>query len=425
MSSRDHVDENESKSAGKADASTLLTLNAGSSSLKFAVFSTEAPSNDTSSAERQPKRIVAGDVSRIGHSGATLRISKAGEAKVETACDAPDQARALEVVLEKLDALAPLSRVVAVGHRIVHGGRDNDGARLVTKELLEELNDLSSLDPNHMPSELALVRAMQKKLADIPHVACFDTAFHRTMPRVARLVSIDRKYEEEGIERYGFHGLSYAFVVSELERVAGREAAQGRLVVAHLGSGSSLAAIHHGRSVDTTMGFTPTSGVMMGTRSGDLDPGILLYLLRKHGLDSKALDELVNARSGLLGVSGTSSDVRDLLEREATDERAKEALALFCYQVKKSIGALATVLGGIDTLVFTGGIGENSPEIRARIADGLEHLGITLDETSNEKNSAVISQHRSSKTVRIVQTDEEVILARQTAQIVASQKEPS
>jgi acetate kinase len=243
-------------------------------------------------------------------------------------------------------------------------------------------------------------------------VACFDTAFHHDLPRVARLLPIPRRYEAQGVRRYGFHGLSYAFLMEELGRLAGTGAAQGRVILAHLGSGASLAAVREGKSVDTSMGFTPAAGVPMGTRSGDLDPGLVWYLARTEKMSAKQFNEMANTRSGLLGISETSSDMRDLLDRETQDVRAAEAVALFCYQVKKWIGAFAAALGGLDTLVFAGGIGENAPAVRARICDGLGFLGIELEEKLNAANEGVISAAGGGVAVRVIRTDEEQMIAK-------------
>jgi acetate kinase len=242
-------------------------------------------------------------------------------------------------------------------------------------------------------------------------VACFDTAFHHDLPRVAQLLPIPRRYEAQGVRRYGFHGLSYAFLMGELARLAGTKAAQGRVILAHLGNGASLAAVYRGKSMDTSMSFTPTAGVPMSTRSGDLDPGLVWYLARTEHLDAKGFNEMVNFKSGLLGVSETSSDMRDLLEHETQDVRAAEAVALFCYQVKKWIGAFAAALGGLDTLVFAGGIGENAPVVRARICDGMGFLGIQLEERRNAANEGVISSETSRVPVRVIPTDEEWMIA--------------
>jgi len=301
--------------------------------------------------------------------------------------------------------------VTAVGHRVVHGGPKYSEPQRITPDLVEELHRLSPFDPDHLPEEILLTEAFFRRFPDLAQVAVFDTAFHHDLPRVARLLPIPRRYEAQGVRRYGFHGLSYAFLLQELARLAGAEAAGGRLVLAHLGNGASLAAVRGGRSMDTTMSFTPTAGVPMSTRSGDLDPGLLWYLARTEGLDAKGFNEMVNFQSGLLGVSETSSDMRDLLDREGRDVRAAEAVALFCYQVKKAIGAFAAALGGLDTLVFAGGIGENASAIRARICDGLGFLGIALDEQRNAANEGVISTAVSRVAVRVIRTDEERMIA--------------
>jgi acetate kinase len=366
----------------------ILTLNAGSSSLKLALFEACSP----------PRRLFGHTVARMG--GTT-----------------PEHEASLDAALSAIEPHGGLAAVAAVGHRIVHGGAHHADSQPMTADVLDALRGLAILDPDHMPAELALVDALRARAPALPQVACFDTAFHRTMARVARLLPIPRRYEEEGVRRYGFHGLSYTFLVEELARVAGDRAARGRVVMAHLGSGSSLAGLLDGRSVDTTMGFTPNSGIPMGTRSGDIDPGVVLYLLRVGHLDPDALDDVLSRRSGLLGVSGTSSDMRDLLARRATDPRAGDAVALYCCQARKAVGALVTALGGLDTLVFSGGIGENAPPVRSEIARGLEHLGVHLDEARNEASSAVISADGSACTVRVIRTDEESVIARETLRV--------
>jgi acetate kinase len=268
-----------------------------------------------------------------------------------------------------------------------------------------------------------LTEEFHRRFPDMSQVACFDTAFHHDLPRVAQLLPIPRRYEAQGVRRYGFHGLSYAFLMGELARLAGMEVAHGRVILAHLGNGASLAAVHRGKSMDTSMSFTPTAGVPMSTRSGDLDPGLVWYLGRTEGLDARGFNEMVNFKSGLLGVSETSSDMRDLLEREKQDVRAAEAVALFCYQVKKWIGAFAAALGGLDTLVFAGGIGENAPPVRARICDGLGFLGIELDEKQNATNEGVISSETSRVPVRVIPTDEELMIAKMVGRVLGLVKE--
>lgn len=369
----------------------VLTLNAGSATLKYAVF-------EAGDGARSGQRIASGTLERGGRDG--------------------DDTRLLEAVFEAVEERGGVARLGAVGHRIVHGGARYDHSLLVSDAVIADLKKLCELDPAHMPAELAILEATRAKLPDVPQVACFDTAFHRSMPRVARIVPIPRVYESQGVQRYGFHGLSYTFLMGELERVAGVEASKGRVVIAHLGSGASLAAIKRGTCLDTTMGFTPTSGMPMSTRSGDLDPGVLLYLLRAKNVSAHALDELVNRHSGLLGISETSADMRTLLASEERDVRAAEAVATFCYAAKKAIGAFAAVLGGIDTLVFSGGIGENAAPVRARITSGLEHLGIAVDESRNAVHAPKISPDSSPCVVRVMHTDEESVIARDTLRLI-------
>jgi acetate kinase len=361
----------------------ILTVNAGSSSLKVALFDAGTP----------PRRLFA---------HAAMGVDASGDGYV----------RALDSSLAVLEARGFGGVPAAVGHRVVHGGPRYSASQRVTPEVLGELRRLAPLDPDHMPAEIALIEAMQARVAS--QVACFDTAFHRTMPRTARLLPIPLRYEREGLQKYGFHGLSYTFLLEELARAGGDASARGRVVMAHLGSGSSLAAVLEGRCVDTTMGYTPNSGVPMGTRSGDLDPGVLLHWLRVGRLDAAALDDLVSRRSGLLGLSETTADVRDLLARETSDPRAADAVAVYCHHVRKAVGALAATLGGVDTLIFSGGIGENAAAVRARIADGLAHVGIRLDAARNAASAAVISADSSVCTVRVIRTDEESIIARET-----------
>jgi len=308
--------------------------------------------------------------------------------------------------------------LTAVGHRVVHGGPKYFAPQRITTEMVAELRQLSPFDPEHLPEEVLLTEAFHRRFPDVPQVACFDTAFHHDLPQVARLLPIPRRYEAQGVRRYGFHGLSYAFLMGELARLAGTKVAQGRVILAHLGNGASLAAVRDGKSVDTSMGFTPTAGVPMSTRSGDLDPGLVWYLARTENMSAKQFNEMVNFQSGLLGVSETSSDMHDLLDREAKDTRAAEAVDLFCYQVKKWIGAFAAVLGGLDTLVFAGGIGEKAPMVRARICDGLGFLGIELDAKQNAANTGVISTNTGRVAVRVIHTDEEWMIAKTVCHVL-------
>src|SRR5208283_3574199 len=339
----------------------VLTINGGSSSIKFALFEAGDPL----------RRILDGVIERIGLPEATLRVKSLNQAdNFSRAVTAPDHTVAVGVLMDWIEERSGRDTLAAVGHRVVDGGPKYYEPQRITVEMVEELRRLSPFDPDHMPEEIQLTEAFHRRFPDLPQVACFDTAFHHGLPRVARLLPIPRRYEAQGVRRYGFHWLSYAFLMEELSRLAGPEAAQGRVILAHLGNGASLAAVRHGKSVDTSMSFTPTAGVPMSTRSGDLDPGLVWYLARTENMSAKQFNEMVNLRSGLLGISETSSDMRDLLKEEAHDVRAAEAVALFCYQVKKWVGAFAAALGGLDTLVFAGGIGENAPPVRARICDG-------------------------------------------------------
>ena len=329
----------------------ILTINGGSSSIKFALFETDA----------SLPRILGGGIDRIGQPGATLRVKGLNPGdNLSQPVTAPDLTAAVGALIDGIEERSGHDAFTAVGHRVVHGGPKYSQPQRITAEMVGTYAELSPFDPEHLPEEILLTEEFHRRFPDLPQVACFDTAFHHDLPRVAQLLPIPRRYEAQGVRRYGFHGLSYAFLMGELARLAGTEAAQGRVILAHLGNGASLAAVHRGKPMDTSMSFTPTAGVPMSTRSGDLDPGLVWYLARTEHLDAKGFNEMVNFKSGLLGVSETSSDMRDLLEHETQDVRAAEAIALFCYQVKKWIGAFAAALGGLDTLVFAGGIGENA-----------------------------------------------------------------
>jgi len=308
--------------------------------------------------------------------------------------------------------------LTAVGHRVLQGGPKYYKPQRITAGMVTELKHLSPFDPDHLPEEILLTEAFHSRFPDLPQVACFDTTFHHDLPRVAQMLPIPRRYEAQGVRRYGFHGLSYAFLMEELARLAGPEAAQGRIILAHLGNGASLAAVRYGKSVDTSMSFTPAAGVPMSTRSGDVDPGLVWYLARAENMSAKRFNEMVNLQSGLLGISETSSDMRDLLKDETQDVRAAEAVALFCYQVKKWIGAFAAALGGVDMLVFAGGIGENAPPVRARICHGLGFLGIELEEKPNAANESVISSGQSRVAVRVIRTDEGLMIAKTVCQVL-------
>jgi acetate kinase len=387
----------------------ILTINGGSSSIKFALFE----------ASDSLRRILEGGIERIGLPQASLRVKGLSPAdNFSRPLTAPDHTAAVSVLMDWIEERSGRDALTAVGHRVVHGGPKYYEPQRITAVMVEELRGLSPFDPEHLPEEILLTEAVQRRFPDLPQVACFDTAFHHDLPRVAQLLPIPRRFEAQGVRRYGFHGLSYAYLTGELARLTGSEAAQGRIILAHLGNGASLAAVRDGKSVDTSMSFTPTAGVPMSTRSGDLDPGLVWYLARTEGMDAQQFNTMVNSQSGLLGMSETSSDMRDLLEHETQDVRAAEAVALFCYQVKKWIGAYAAALGGLDTLVFAGGIGENAPVVRARICDGLEFLGIKIDDKRNTANAGVISLDAGRVTVRVIHTDEERMIAETVCRVL-------
>jgi acetate kinase len=385
------------------DGARILAVNTGSSSLKAAVYRPAAPGS--------PDQSVL--VERIGSDDAHIRVTDRTGRVAERNAPVRDIEAALTVLVEALDAADPGHHLRAIGHRLVHGGRHFDRPAAITPETLRALDDLARLAPEHMPQALAAVRFFARRAPAVPQVACFDTAFHRTLPRVAQLIPLPQRYRDAGFVRFGFHGLSYE---SSLAALRGMNAANGRIVILHLGNGASMAAVRDGACVDTTMGYTPTSGLVMGTRCGDIDSGVLVELLTTHGLTPDALNDLLNKESGLLGVSGTSADMRDLLAAEATDANAADAIALFCYRAQKYLGAFASVLGGLDTVVFTGGIGEKSAAIRARICTGQAHLGIALDAGANAAAdgaaAAVVSAPAARVAVRVIRADEEAVIAR-------------
>jgi acetate kinase len=304
----------------------------------------------------------------------------------------------------------------------VHGGLQYQAPEVIDDAMIAELRRLRPFAPEHLPTELDIISTCRERLEGVLQVACFDTAFHRDMPALARLLPIPRRFNAEGVLRYGFHGISYTHILESLRNSAPELASKGRLILAHLGNGASLVAVRDGKSIDTTMGFTPAAGVPMGTRSGDLDPGIFLYLTEHAGLDARTFDRMVNHQAGLLGISETSGDLRDLLNREESDGRAAEAVALFCYSVKKQIGAYAAGLGGLDVLVFTGGIGEHSPVIRQRICAGLGFLGIELEPALNAATNPVISAAGSGVEVRVIAADEEAVIAAAVNDILTSKE---
>jgi acetate kinase len=390
-------------------ADLVLAINGGSSSIKFALFAIDDP----------PQRIVQGRIERIGLADARFVASGTDPAdNFSRSVDAAHQVAAVDILMDWLETRGAAERLRALGHRVVHGGPTYSDAQQITPQLLDALRQLRSFDPLHLPQEILLIEACRRRLPLLPQVACFDTAFHHNLPRVAQLLPIPRRFTAAGVRRYGFHGLSYAFLLEQIQRVAGARAAQGRVVLAHLGSGASLAALHAGQPLDTSMGFTPASGVPMSTRSGDLDPGLVWYLAQTEKLDAERFNDLVNFESGLLGVSEITSDMRDLLQLQDHDVRAAEAISLFCYQIKKCVGAFAAVLGGLDMLVFSGGIGESAPAVRRRICERMEFLGIRVDDDRNSRNVDVISADGAAVTIRVMHTDEEWMIAKTVCRVL-------
>ena len=378
----------------------ILTLNSGSSSLKFALYRMSAEAE---------LPIARGACERLGQSNGRFWLrdseAKALEDRADTFGDHRD---ALQRVFEMFDAHG-FPQPGAIGHRLVHGGPQYSTPQRVDASLVEALRRLVPLAPLHLPNELALIEAVAGRLPSLIQVASFDTAFHRAMPELAQRFPLPPELWAEGVRRYGFHGLSYEYVLSVLGPSSG-----GRTIIAHLGNGASLVAVRDGRPMDTTMGLTPIGGVVMGTRTGDLDPGVLLFLMREKGYDAFRLEELVAEQAGLQGVSGRTSDMKTLLDRRTHDPRAAAAIAMFCYSVRKHLGGLAAVLDGVDTVVFTGGIGERAAEIRWEICKDLEHLGLRLDSQRNADHADCISASTSRCRVRVIPTNEDLQIARHT-----------
>jgi acetate kinase len=387
----------------------ILSINSGSSSIKFAMYEC---------GESLP-RVLEGRIERIGLPDSALQVNGSSAAdNFFRSAPLPNHAAAVSLLMDWLKPRCDNQGLAAIGHRIVHGGPQYCQPQRICAKMLNALHRFSPFDPEHLPAELILIEAFQQQFPEIQQVACFDTAFHQHMPQVAQLLPIPRSYAGKGVRRYGFHGLSYTYLMEELVRLGDPAATMGRVILAHLGNGASLAAVRNGSCIDTSMSFTPTSGLPMSTRSGDLDPGLVWFLAKTENMNASQFNTMVNTQCGLLGISETSSDVRDLLEIEADDFRAAEALSLFCYQVKKWIGSFAAALGGLDTLVFAGGIGENAPVIRSRICDGLEFLDLQLDHARNTANAGVISRNVGGVTVRVIPTDESQMIARSVCRVL-------
>jgi acetate kinase len=371
----------------------VLCVNGGSSSVKLALFDGD-------------ERIASGTADGIGLAQGRLRVAGArGSPPPDEPRRFDDHRAAVETVLGALQALG-LPAPAAAAHRFVHGGPDHHAPSVIEDPLLAALREAVPFAPLHLPAELLAVEAVEQRHAGLPQIACFDTHFHWDMPEVARRLPIPRRLHDQGVRRYGFHGISYEWIVESIgDRL-------GRAVLAHLGNGASLCAVRAGRSIDTTMGFTPTGGIPMGTRTGDLDPGVLVYLAEARGYGPRDLARLVDRESGLLGVSGLTSDMQALLAARGANPHAALAVDLFCYQARKAVGALAAALGGLDTLVFTGGIGEHATAVREGICAGLTHLGVQFDASRNESSETIVSAAASACTVRIVAADEERMLSR-------------
>lgn len=391
-------------------ADAILSLNAGSSSIKFALFEVRA--------SRDLNRVVEGEVDAIGSLPHFTARDAGGAVLAEERW--ADRAGAFDRLMQRtmawIEARLGTDRLIGVGHRVVHGGSKHFHPELVTAGLLKELEALAPLAPLHEPHNLAPIRAIAAARPQLPQVACFDTAFHRSMPAVATRFALPREFEATGVRRYGFHGLSYEYIAARMREIA-PGLARGAVIAAHLGNGASLCAMRDGRSVDTTMGFTALDGLVMGTRCGNLDPGVILYLEQERGLTAAQMRELLYQRSGLLGVSGgLASDMRTLLASD--DPRAAEAVELFVFRAVREIGALSGSLGGLDGIVFTAGIGEHAPEIRARVCARLAWLGVQLDEAANAGNAAVISTPQSRIEVHVIPTDEEAMIARHALDVI-------
>ena len=423
----------------------ILTINGGSSSIKFAMYEMA----------KNLKPLFSGSFNRLGLDDTTFNVTYMGQdEKVSYGIYCPGFYEATIFLILWLKKQADFDKIKCIGHRVVHG-MDHSRAEVIDATLLKELKRIRDYDPEHLPAEIEIIELFKNRCPGVLQVACFDTAFHTpehlpaeieiielfknrcpgvlqvacfdtafhtTMPRVAKILPIPRRFDRGGVHKYGFHGLSYAYLMEELEKTKGIKEANGRIILAHLGNGASLSALKEGMCMDTSMGFTPAGGCMMGTRSGDLDPGVAWYMMNSEGMNTKKFNHLINHEAGLLGVSETSADMQDLLKMESSDVRAAEAVALFCYQVKKWLGALIAVLGGLDTLVFSGGIGENAPIIRSRVCEGLRFAGIELDEDRNDQNRSEISIEGGKVKVLVIPTNEELMIAKCTTDLYIESK---
>jgi acetate kinase len=391
-------------------STSVLVVNAGSSSLKLTLFEAHAQGTN--------RTLLSVVVSDIGQLVATLQLTDTTGKPQEQQLQLADHEAALTEALHVMEQAGPGVTVAAIGHRIVHGGPRYARPQMLTPQLEQELQALTNYDPDHAPAALTCMALLRARAPHVPQVACFDTGFFHELPRMAQIIPLPREYEAQGVRRYGFHGLSYTYLLSAFEQLAGKPAAKGRIIMAHLGSGASLAALQGGKPVDTTMGFTPASGIVMSSRSGDIDPGVVWYLQRQTGMSAEEFNRVVNFESGLLGVSGLSPSMRVLIENEKTNPHAAEAVELFCYDVRKAIGALTATIGGLDSLIFSGGIGEQSHILRRRICKGLDYLGIELDQTPNKKHADLISSNKSRVGVHVLATNEAAVICEQTLAVI-------
>jgi len=388
----------------------ILALNTGSSSIKFALY-------EVGEAE---ELLFTASLTRIGHEVSAFSVRNGqGCSLVSESVAVPDHDAACDYLFSWICSQGDACRPDAIGHRMVHGGPRYSSPQIVSPELIASLEELVPYAPEHLPQALKAVKHSGIAFPGTLQVTCFDTSFHTAMPSAARFYPLPESIRSEGVQRYGFHGLSYEYLMGELERQGGRASAEGRIILAHLGHGASMAAVQGGKSVDTSMGFSPAGGLVMSTRTGDLDPGVILYLLQQDKMNAAEIKQMVNRQSGLLGISGISDDMQLLLSMEQQNLKARAAVDMFCYAAKKCIGSYAAVMGGLDTLVFSGGIGEHAAEIRSRICGGLEFLGISVELSRNVLSSPVISPDGSAVTVRVIATNEELMIVRQTLGILA------
>jgi acetate kinase len=385
----------------------LLTVNEGSSSVKIATYRM---------GELETRELVA-DVERIGSPLSRITIEKDGIV-FNDGDRFTNHGAALTAVLRSIQDRGWSADFDGVGHRAVLGDSRFVAPQRLDDALLSTLKELADRAPDHIPQLIDSIQSVTQLYPGVPQVICSDSSFHNRMPAIAKMFGLPRRFLEAGVRRYGFHGLSCEYIMQELNKLD-PEAARGRIVIAHLGNGSSMTAVHHGNSIDTSMGFTPMAGLVMGSRCGDQDPGALLYLMTHERMSAQELNSLLNKDSGLLGVSGSSADMRDLLARESTDPHSADAIALFCYQARKLIGAYSAALGGLDSLVFTGGIGEHGADIRARICDGLGFLGITLNDAANAAHASIVSGAGGAVAVRVIHTNEDLMIARHTRRVLA------